>query len=189
MLFPLALLLFAAPSARAWTPTLEGAAPLAAGFAAGLGLHEAAHWAVVLSTGQEPHWRGASIVYDTSRMTRREHLFSSSAGTLSNWLTTETAFALTNEDPGDFAAGVIFSEILTAAAYVTVLYSHEEGDVTGISKASGVGRPWIAAAMALPAALDAWRLLDAPLKPSWGRVVPVASRSAKALGLVWVLSF
>jgi hypothetical protein len=140
----------------------------------------------VRSTGNRARWDGLSIVYDTDRMSGREHLWSASAGTLAQWALTEGVFAASGkEGPGDFGAGVVLSEVLTAAAYVTILYSHPEGDVQGIANASRVGRGWIAAGMALPAALDAWRLFAGEPPPAW---VPTAALFAKGAGFVWVLS-
>jgi len=183
------LLLALSSKASAWAPSSQpdSIGLVLTGFAGGLALHESAHFFTVWTTGGTASWDGFAITYDTTRLSRSQHLWSASAGTLSQWALTEGIFAGSGKTgPGDLGAGAILSEVLTAGAYATFLYKNKQGDVEGMSNATGVNRVWITAGLVLPATMDAWRLFAKESPPIW---VPALSCLSKGLALVWIATF
>ena len=121
------------------------------------------------SLGFDYEFDGLTIVYPESEMTDAEHLQVASSGFQTQWLVSEAALRYRNKrkmsESGDnFNAGLIVSHLTITAAYMTVLMHHEDGDVEGISNATGASNEQIAALLAIPAILDSWRL--------FGRDVP-----------------
>ena len=82
------------------------------------------------------------------------------------------------------AAGAIIAHLGISAAYLTFLKDHEDGDIMGIANALGEDKDAVAALVAIPALLDAWRLLGNP--PEWA---PSLSAASKGLMAAWVWSW
>ena len=169
-----------------WTlpETQSGWGTFALGFASGLGGHELGHYAVARSKGYTPRLDGLSIVYPDETLVGADRLQVSSAGFQAQWLMTEFALRDSNgrelkSPPGDFAAGVVCAHLGVSLAYLTFLRNHKQGDVHGMSEATGLSKSRIAATLAIPAALDAWRLFGNDV-PGW---VPQVSLLGKGLGV------
>lgn len=178
--------------AQGWTfpDTQSRWGTFALGFASGLGGHELGHYVVARSKGYSPRLDGLSIVYPDETLVGADRLQVSSAGFQAQWLMTEFALRDSNgrelkTPPGDFAAGVVCAHLGMSLAYLTFLRNHTQGDVHGMSQATGLSKSRIAATLALPAVLDAWRLFGNDV-PEW---VPQVSLMGKGLGVVWVWTY
>ena len=155
-----------------------------AGFFTGYAAHELGHMIVSESLGFDYEFDGLTIVYPEAEMTDAEHLQVASSGFQAQWLVSEAALRYREKkEMGEFGdsynAGLVFSHLAITAAYMTVLMHHEDGDVEGISNATGASNEQIAALLAIPAVLDGWRLFGNEV-PDW---VPAVSLGSKAIGL------
>ena len=178
--------------AQGWTfpEAQSGWVAFALGFASGLGGHELGHYAVARSKGYTPRLDGLSIVYPDEDLAGADQLQVSSAGFQAQWLMTEFALRDGNgrelkTSPGNFTAGVVCAHLGVSLAYLTFLRNHTQGDVHGMSEATGLSKGRIAATLAIPAALDAWRLFGNDV-PEW---VPQVSLMGKGLGVAWVWTY
>ncbi len=158
------------------------------GFLGGILVHELGHVTVATAEGVDFELDGLSIVYPEPGLSDRERLRAASGGFQMQWLAAEIAFHyLPRDNPvtANSAAGVILSHLAITAAYLTFLKDHENGDIEGMSEATGISNDRLALAVAIPAVLDAWRLFGEQ-PPQW---VPAFSASAKGAGIVWVWSY
>ena len=160
------------------------------GIISGLGVHELGHVVVARTKGYSTSFDGLSIVYPDEDLAGADQLQVASAGFQAQWLMTEIALRDSRgrelkTPPGNFAAGVVCAHLGISLAYLTFLKNHKQGDVYGMSEATGYSRTRIATVLAIPAALDAWRLFGNDV-PEW---VPQASLLGKGLGMVWVWTY
>lgn len=186
LLLGFALLIYANDPVHAWDwPNSGGGwAKTCLGTLTGIAIHELGHITVAKSQGIDYHWDGWSIVYDEAEGLDRWR--AASGGFQAQWVMAETVFALEKQKVRrDFSAGMILGHIGTTAAYLTILKDHEEGDLYGMEKGSGIHRDKLAAYAAIPALLDTWRLFDDDV-PSW---VPLASIGAKGFGIWYVWQY
>lgn len=173
-----------------WPETQSEWGAFALGFASGLGGHELGHYVVARSKGYTPRLNGLSIVYPDDNLAGADRLQVSSAGFQAQWLMTEFALRGSNgrelkTPSSDFAAGVVCAHLGVSLAYLTFLRNHTQGDVHGMSEATGLSKSRIAATIAIPAVLDAWRLFGNNV-PEW---VPQVSLMGKGLGVLWVWTY
>lgn len=182
----------ASASAEGWTIEADTSAweRFALGIASGIVAHEAGHLVVAKTKGYRVSHEGLSITYPGTDFTRAGQLQLASAGFQTQWVLSE--WVLRDEHghertkpPGDFGAGVVFSYIGVSAAYLTFLKNQYNGDVYGMSRASGYSHDRIALMMAIPAVLDAWRLFGDDV-PEW---VPTLSVMSKGIGAAWIWSY
>lgn len=177
-------------SGEAWS--FDDARPewgtFAFGLLSGLVAHEAGHYAVATSKGYKVSHDGLSIVYPDAVFRGSDHLKVASAGFQAQWLVTELVFRDRNgkelkEPPGNFGAGVVCAHLGITLAYLTVLKNHPQGDIAGMAQATGRTHNQLALALAIPGALDAWRLFGNEV-PEW---VPQLSLLSKGIGIyrVW----
>jgi hypothetical protein len=162
----------------------------ALGLASGLGAHELGHYAVATSKGYEVSHDGLSIVYPNAAFTDADHLQVASAGFQTQWLMAELIFRdrdgkKMKEPPGNFGAGVICTHLGITLAYLTVLKNQKQGDVAGIVEATRFSNDRIALTLAVPGALDAWRLFGNQV-PEW---VPQLSVLSKGMGIAWAWTY
>lgn len=162
----------------------------ALGFVSGIAAHEATHIVVAKSKGYRVSHEGLSITYPGTNFTRAGQLQLASAGFQTQWVLSE--FVLRDEHghehinpPSDFGAGVVCSYIGVSAAYLTFLKNQYNGDVYGMSRATGYSHDRIALMMAIPAVLDAWRLFGNDV-PEW---VPTLSVMSKGIGAAWIWTY
>src|SRR6266850_559688 len=87
--------------------------------------------------------------------------------------------------PGNFGAGVVCAHLGITLAYVVYLKDQKQGDVVGMAHATGRSNNQIALALAVPGALDAWRLFGEQV-PEW---VPNLSMLYKGLGIAWAWTY
>lgn len=165
-------------------------AAFVAGFFSGYAAHELGHFVVADSFGFDAEFDGVTIVYPGAVMTEAEQLKVSSAGFQVQWLVSETALRYREDrkltDFGDnYNAGLVGAHLAITAAYLTVLLNHEDGDLQGMSKASGISNDKLAVLVAIPALLDTWRLFGNDV-PEW---VPTLSAGTKGIGLTWVWTY
>jgi hypothetical protein len=80
---------------------------------------------------------------------------------------------------------VVCSYLGVSLAYLTFLKNQDQGDVNGMSHATGLSRDRIALMMAVPAVLDAWRLFGDDV-PVW---VPTLSVMSKGIGATWIWTY
>src|SRR5512135_11843 len=186
------LMLPAASRAQGWSfpETVDGWESFTLGFVSGIAAHEATHIVVAKSKGYRVGHEGLSITYPGTNFTRAGQLQLASAGFQTQWVLSE--FALRDEHghehvnpPSDFGAGVVCSYIAVSAAYLTLLKNQYNGDVYGMSRATGYSHDRIALMMAIPAVLDAWRLLGDDV-PEW---VPTLSVMSKGIGAAWIWTY
>jgi len=143
--------------------------------------------AVASAKGYRVGVKGTTIVYPGARMSDSDSLQVSSAGLQAQWLITEGVFYHRQEEgggkPTNFEAGLVCAHLGITVAYLTVLRDHPSGDLTGVSEATGIRKETLGLAVAVPAALDAWRLMGHDV-PEWA---PWASRVAKGwmIGVIW----
>lgn len=162
----------------------------ALGFVSGIVAHEAGHYVVATSKGYKVSHDGLSIVYPDAAFTDSDHLRVASAGFQTQWLLTELVLRDRNgkevkEPPGNFGAGVVCAHLGITLAYLTVLKDHKQGDIVGMAEATGRTNNQIALALAVPGALDAWRLFGNQV-PEW---VPHVSLLGKGIGIVRVWTY
>ena len=161
-----------------------------AGFFSGYAAHELGHFVVADSFGFDAEFDGVTIVYPGAVMTEAEQLQVSSAGFQVQWLVSETALRYRKDrkltDFGDnYNAGLVGAHLAITVAYMTFLLNHEDGDLQGMSEASGISNDKLAVFVAIPALLDAWRLFGNDV-PKW---VPTLSAGTKGIGLTWIWTY
>ncbi|HLP98808.1 MAG TPA: hypothetical protein VK149_10215 [Sideroxyarcus sp.] len=187
------VLLAAAPAgahSEGWSLGEADWGQLTLGVVSGIAAHEVGHMAVAKSKGYRVSHDGMSITYPGVNFTRSGQLQLASAGYQTQWLLSE--IALRDEHwqerktpPGDFGAGIICSSIGVSLAYLTFLKNQYNGDVYGVSRASGMSHDRAALLMAVPAAMDAWRLFGDDV-PEW---VPNLSVMGKGLAMAWIWTY
>ena len=160
------------------------------GFASGIVAHELGHYVVATSKGYKVGHDGLSIVYPGAAFSDADQLQVASAGFQTQWLLTELILRDRNgrekkEPPGNFGAGVVCAHLGITLAYLVYLKDHKQGDVVSMAEATGLSNNQIALALAVPAALDAWRLFGNQV-PEW---VPQLSLLSKGLGMAWIWNF
>lgn len=192
LLVALSLLIFSAIGsfAQAWDrdEIRSHPATFLSGVAAGVMAHEAGHAAVATAYGFDIGLHGLSIVYSGGMMTESEHLRIASAGIETQWVISECVLRKAEEkdEPLEaFEAGLVVSELAVAAAYLTFLKDHEEGDLVGMSRATGLSTDQLSLLVAIPAVLDAWRLFGEDV-PAW---VPDVSLGYKGAGIAATWTF
>ena len=89
------------------------------------------------------------------------------------------------EPPGAFGAGVVCAHLGITLAYLTVLKNNRLGDIVGMSQSTGYTKTQLSLAMAIPGALDAWRLLGNEV-PEW---VPQVSLASKGIGIARIWTY
>jgi len=162
----------------------------ALGLASGIGAHELGHYVVATSKGYKVSHDGLAIIYPNAALTGADQLQVASAGFQAQWLVAELAFRDSGgkelkEPPGNFRAGVICAHLGITLAYLTVLKNQKEGDVAGIAEATKYSNDRVALALAVPGALDAWRLFGNHV-PEW---VPQLSVLSKGLAIAWIWTY
>ena len=162
----------------------------ALGFASGIVAHEAGHVFVATTKGYSVSHDGLSLVYPGAKLTPAAQLQLASAGFQTQWALSEFVLRDGNghehvRPPGDFGAGVVCSYLGVSFAYLTFLKNQYQGDVYGMSQASGYSRDRISLMLAVPAVLDTWRLFGNDV-PGW---VPALSVMSKGLGAAWIWSY
>jgi len=162
----------------------------ALGIVSGIAGHELGHYVVATSKGYTVGHDGLSIVYSGKTFSASDHLQVASAGFQTQWLLTEFVLRDSNgkeirSPPGNFGAGVVCAHLAITAAYLVSLKDHPQGDVVGMSQATGYSHDRIMMALAIPGALDAWRLFGNQVPP-W---VPQLSLLGKGLGMAWIWTY
>lgn len=162
----------------------------ALGFVSGIAAHEAGHYVVATSKGYKVSHDGLSIVYPDANFTDSDHLKVASAGFQTQWLLAELILRDRNgkemrEPPGNFGAGVVCAHLGITLVYLTVLKNHKQGDIAGMAEATGRSSNQIAMALAVPGALDAWRLFGNQV-PDW---VPYVSLLGKGIGIARIWTY
>jgi hypothetical protein len=162
----------------------------ALGVVGGVAGHELGHYLVATAKGYKVGHDGLSIVYPGAKFTRADELQVASAGFQAQWLLSEIALRDSNAGelkvpPGNFAAGVVCAHLGITLAYVVYLKDRKQGDVVGMAHATGRSNNQIALALAVPGALDAWRLFGKQV-PEW---VPQVSMLYKGLGIAWAWTY
>ena len=162
----------------------------ALGFASSLAAHEAGHFIVAKSKGYEVSHDRFSITYPGANFTRAGQLQLASAGFQTQWVLSEFVLRDKNghehtKPPSDFEAGVVCSYMGVSVAYLTFLENQYNGDVYGMSRATGYSHDRIALMVAIPAVLDAWRLFGDDV-PGW---VPDLSVMSKGIAAAWIWSY
>lgn len=162
----------------------------ALGMLSGVVAHELGHYVVATSKGYKVGNDGLSIVYPDAAFTDSDHLQVASAGFQTQWLLAELILRGSNgsemkEPPGDFGAGIVCAHLAITAAYLVYLKDHDQGDIVGMADATGYSNNRIALALAIPGALDAWRLFGNQV-PDW---VPQLSLASKGLGMAWAWTY
>jgi hypothetical protein len=188
-----ALILLPGPAlAQGWAFAKGGAGwqDFALGFFSGIAAHETGHVLVATSKGYPVSHDGLSLTYPGVHFTRAGQLQLASAGFQTQWLLSE--MELRNKDgsehtrpPSDFGAGVVSSYLGVSFAYLTFLKNQYNGDVYGISRATGMSHDRVAMLAAIPAVLDAWRLFGDDV-PKW---VPALSVASKGLAATWIWTY
>lgn len=160
------------------------------GFLGGLFAHELGHMSVATLRGIDFEFDRLSIVYPESDLSDKDRLVVASAGFQVQWLASEIGFHYLEKRNDDVAvknraAGVILSHLGITAAYLTFLKNDAQGDIEGMSEATGISNDRFALAVAIPALLDGWRLLGTTT-PKW---VPPLSLLTKGIGVAWVWAY
>ena len=160
------------------------------GFASGIVAHEAGHILIATSKGYRVSYDGLSITYPGANYSPANQLQLASAGFQTQWVLSEMVLRDRNgrehkTPPGDFGAGVVCSYLGVSFAYLTFLKNQQQGDVYGMSYATGLSRDRIALMLAIPAVLDAWRLFGNDV-PQW---VPALSVASKGIGAAWIWTY
>jgi len=164
--------------------------PFYLGLITGVVGHELGHFAVAGAEGVKAEYDGVTIVYPDENLSDKEKLRVASAGFQAQWLISETALRYRSHHTltgrGDnFNAGLVWAHLGITAAYLTVLKNHKDGDIEGMSQATGISNTSLALMVAIPAALDAWRLMGADV-PDW---VPIVSAGSKGIGIAAVWTY
>jgi hypothetical protein len=187
----LAALLMPLP-AEAWSLSQTGnkTSAFLLGFASGYLAHEAGHVIVASTKGYNVSLDGPTIIYPNANMSKADSLQVSSAGFQAQWLVSEAGFLYRGKNEltptsDNFTAGVVCSHLVITTAYLTVLRNHHQGDLHGVSEATGLSTGQLAAMVAIPAILDSWRLFGDDI-PKW---VPALSIGAKGAGLVAIWTY
>jgi len=163
---------------------------LAGGFST-LVIHEIGHMAVARYHDTKFKYDGVTIVYPDADLTESEQLRIASAGFQFQWVASEIAFGILSRDKQltprsrSFTRGIIAGQIAITLAYMTFLKNHPDGDIQGMSDATGLSNDELALLVAIPAALDSWRLI-AKNVPGW---VPKLSIAYKGIGIVAIWTF
>jgi len=162
----------------------------ALGLASGIAGHELGHYVVATSKGYTVGHDGLSIVYSGKTFTPSDQLQVASAGFQTQWLLAEFVLRDSNgkeikSPPGNFGAGIVCAHLAITAAYIVSLKDHPQGDVAGMSHATGYSHDRIMLALTIPGALDAWRLFGNQI-PEW---VPQLSLIGKGLGMAWAWTY
>ena len=160
------------------------------GLLTGFAGHELGHFAVAEVEDVKAEYDGITIVYPDEDLSDREQLRVSSAGFQAQWLISETAlryrsYHTLTEGGDNFNAGLVWAHLGITAAYLTILKNHKDGDIEGMSQATGISNNGLALMVAIPAALDAWRLMGSDV-PDW---VPIVSVGSKGLGIAAIWNF
>lgn len=160
------------------------------GVVSGIAAHEAGHLVVAKSKGYRVSHEGLSITYPGVDFTPAGQLQLASAGYQTQWLLAELVLRDGNwqerrSPPGDFGAGVVLSELGVSIAYLSFLKHQYNGDIYGVSRATGMSHDRAALVMAVPALLDAWRLFGTDV-PRW---VPQLSVMGKGAAMAWVWTY
>ncbi len=159
------------------------------GIAGGLIAHELGHISMATLRGIDFEFDGLSIVYPEPDLSEKDRLLVASAGFQAQWLVSEIAFHYLANDRDvaktNASAGVILGHLAITAAYLTFLKDHAQGDIEGMSQATGISNDRLALAVALPAVLDTWRLLGAA-PPGW---LPSVSALTKGIGVLWAWTY
>ncbi|MDO8990592.1 MAG: hypothetical protein Q7U91_13280 [Sideroxyarcus sp.] len=163
---------------------------LTLGIVSGIVAHEAGHLVVAKSKGYTVSHDGLSITYPGTDFTRAGQLQLASAGFQTQWVLSELVLRDKNgrentKPPTDFGAGVVISYVGVSAAYLTFLKNQYNGDIYGMSRATGMSHDRLALMMAIPAMLDAWRLFGNDV-PTW---VPAVSVMSKGVGAAWIWTY
>lgn len=166
-----------------WSVTLGGVGATIIG-------HELGHFAVAELEDADAYFDNFTVKYRDQDGSNRQALRLSSAGFQSQWIISEFAFAKLNtielsDKKQALYSGLVLGHIAITAAYLLGLKDHEDGDTTGIAGATSYSSNDIALAIALPAAIDAWRLFGKQT-PRWA---PWVSVGAKAGGIAAVWQF
>jgi hypothetical protein len=160
------------------------------GIVSGIAAHEASHVFIATTKGYNVSHDGLSLTYPGAQFTHAGQLQLASAGIQMQWVLSELVLRDEHgheqvKPPSDFGAGVVCSYIGVSAAYLTFLKNQRQGDVAGMSYATGLSHDRIALMMAIPAVLDAWRLFGDDVPP-W---VPTLSVMSKGIGAAWIWSY
>jgi hypothetical protein len=177
---------------QGWSFDEEGSGweRFALGFVSGIAAHETGHFAVATSKGYRVSHDGLSITYPGAKFTPASQLQLASAGFQTQWVLSELVLRDQHghehiKPPSDFGAGVVCSYLGVSFAYLTFLKNQNQGDVYGMSYATGLSHDRIALLMAIPAVLDTWRLFGNDV-PVW---VPTLSVLSKGVGAAWIWSY
>jgi hypothetical protein len=177
---------------QAWRPADVKSDPghFLTGFAEGFLAHELTHVLIAEANGRTVALSGTSIVYPGLPMDDQMHFRIASAGFQGQWILSEIVLRNYEAHGGTAPmsqtnAGIVFSHIAISAAYLTVLKDHHLGDVNGIAQSTGMSRDTVALLVAVPAALDLWRLTGKDV-PKW---VPTVSASVKGAYLTRIWTF
>ncbi|MHB9133387.1 MAG: hypothetical protein ACYDBB_20155 [Armatimonadota bacterium] len=186
----LALLCGLPAFSQAWRPADVKAKPgrFFLGVVTGIAAHEAGHVLVAKVKDIPVRLHGFSIVYPGAVMTDSDHLQVASAGYQAQWIVSEIVLRKyeaqeTKGKMDPFQAGIVVSHIAISAAYLTVLKNNEEGDLVGISQATDISTNKLAVLLAIPAALDLWRLTGKDV-PKWVPNIAAGYKGA-AVAAIW----
>ena len=179
-----------AVSARPWrlADAVKHPVPFLAGMATGVGVHELGHITLASAEGYSVEVHHLAIMYAGKAMTPRDHAEIASAGYQAQWVLSE-AVLRNHEDHHptqpmpDFQAGMVMGHIAISAAYLTVLRNNPDGDLRGIHDATGLSTWSMALMLAVPAALDYWRLTGRNV-PRWVPALSIGCKGA-AMGAIW----
>lgn len=160
----------------------------ALGLVGGVAAHELGHYVVATSKGYKVGRDGLSLTYPDANFTPGDHLQVASAGFQTQWLLAELVLRNSSDrktQPGDFSAGIVCAHLAITAAYAVSLKDHKLGDVVGMADATGLSNNQIMLGLAIPGALDTWRLFGNEV-PEW---VPELSMLGKGLGMAWAWTY
>jgi hypothetical protein len=184
------IVLLIPPTVIAESSSEHWGAFVAGGFST-LMIHELGHMAVAKYHNTEFEYDGVTIIYPDADLTESEHLRIASAGFQFQWIASEIALGILSRDKQltprskSFTRGIVAGQVAITLAYVTFLKNHPDGDIQGMSEASGLSNDELALIVAIPAVLDSWRLI-AKSVPGW---VPKLSIAYKGLGIAAIWTF
>lgn len=178
--------------ANAWSFDLikEDKGNVLLGFVGGIAAHEMGHISLAILKNTDVEFDRLSITYPDPNLTDEDLLQLSSAGFQIQWIASELGFRyLADENTPvrirNRAAGIVLSHLAITAAYVIFLKNDRNGDIDGMSRATGISNDRLLLAVSVPAILDGWRLLGNTV-PKW---VPTASIATKGIGITWVWTY